>query len=58
MSYRDIEAAASDFEDETDPLLLEIDDAIDDTLEDETQSQQLAVRGCYRAAVMSMADER
>ena len=58
MSYQDSHAAADDFEDEVDPLLA-LDDEFDpDTLEDETQSQQLAVRGCYRAAVMSMADER
>ena len=59
MSYRDIQAAAEDFEDEVDPQLLALDDEIDpDTLEDETQSQQLAVRFSYRSAVMSMADER
>lgn len=59
MSYPDIEAAGEYLEDETDPLLPELDDEIDpDTLEDETQSQQLAVRSCYRSAVLSMADER
>ena len=58
MSYLDIQAVTDDFE-ETDPLLPELDDEIDpDMLEDETQSQQLAIRSCYRSAVLSMADER
>jgi hypothetical protein len=59
MSYLDIQAGAEYLEDEMDQKLLDLDDEIDpETLEDETQAQQLAVRSSYRVAVMSMADER
>lgn len=58
MSHPKIRTAAEYLEDEIELEALDLDDDVDpETLEDETQFEQIAVRSSYRAAVMSVADE-